>query len=75
MEEGTGPLLHVKCHPYRCNDKGMGPPKLEFLLRFDQNVEGRRVCTPFQDALAVKTWLDLLERLWSYGDFKLRGPS
>jgi len=32
-----------------------------------------RVCTPFQDALAVKTWLDLLEGLWSYGGFQLRG--
>jgi len=31
-----------------------------------------RVCTPFQDALAVKMWLDLLEELWSYGGFKLR---
>jgi len=25
------------------------------------------VCTPFQDALGVKIWLDLLEGLWSYG--------
>jgi len=32
-----------------------------------------RVCTPFQDALAVKTWLDLRKGLWSYGGFKLRG--
>ena len=32
-----------------------------------------RVCTPFQDALAVKIWLDLLKELWSYGGFKLRG--
>jgi len=31
-----------------------------------------RICTPFQDALAVKTWLDLLEALWSYWGFKLR---
>jgi len=29
MEEGTfGPLLHAKLHPHRCNDKGVGPPKL-----------------------------------------------
>jgi len=28
------------------------------------------VCTPFQDALAVKNWFDLLEGLWSYGRFK-----
>jgi len=77
-----------KFHPDRCNDKGVGPQKLKFLLRFDQNVEYkrsagayplrdfhkiRRVCTPFQDALAVKTWLDLLEMLWSYGGFKFRG--
>ena len=45
-----------------------GPPKLKFLLRFDQNVKYKRpagayplrdfhkiyrVCTPFQDALAA----------------------
>ena len=83
-----GPLLHAKCHPHRCNDKGVGPPKLEFLLRFDQNLEYKRpagayplrdfhkiciVCTSFQAALGVKTWLDLLKGLWSYGGFKLRG--
>ena len=74
--------------PHRCNDKGVGPPKLKFLLTFDQNVEYKRpagayplrdfhkicrVCTSFQDALGVKTWLDLLKGLWSYGGFKLRG--
>jgi len=63
-------------HPHRCNDKGVGPQKLKFLLRFDQNVEykrpagayplcdfhkGCRVCTAFQIALDVKIWLDLLE--------------
>jgi len=36
--------------------------------RFSQNLK-----TPFQDALAVKICLDLLEGLWSYGGFKLRG--
>ena len=53
---------------------------MKLLLRFDQNVEHKRhtgalrdfhkickVCIPFQDALAGKIWLDLLERLWSYG--------
>ena len=68
------------------NDKGVGPPKLNFLLRFDRNLEYKRpagayplrdfhkifrVCTSFQDALGVKIWLDLLEGLWSYGRFKL----
>jgi len=88
MEEGTeGPLLLAKFRPHRCNDKGVGPKKLNFLLRFDQNVEYKRsagaypsrdfhkicsFCTPFQDALGVKIWLDLLEGLWSYGGFKLR---
>jgi len=88
MEEGAqGPLLHAKFHPHRCNDKGVGPPKLKFLLRFDRNVEYERpagayplrdfhkicsVCTSFQDALDVKIWLDLLNGLWSYGGFKLR---
>jgi len=66
--------------------QGCRTQKLKFLLRFDQNVEYKRpagayplrdfhticrVCTPFQDALAVKIWLDLLEGLWSYGGFKL----
>jgi len=78
--------------PIGANDKGVGPPKLKFLLRFDQSVEYKRpsgptgayplrdfhkicrVCTPFQDALAVKIWLDLIEGLWSYGGFKLTGP-
>ena len=78
----------AKFHPHRCNDKGVGPPKLKFLLRFDRNVEYKRpaeayplrdfhkicrVCTSFQDALGVKIWLDLLKGLWSYGGFKLRG--
>ena len=50
-------------------------PKLKFLLRFDENVEYKRpagayplrdfykicrVCTSFQDALAVKIWLDFV---------------
>ena len=67
---------------------GVGPPKLKFLLRFDQNVEYKRpsgayplrnfhkicrVCTTFQDALGVKILLDLLKGLWSCGGFKLRG--
>ena len=82
------PLLHAKFHPHRRNDEDVGSPKLKFLLRFDQNAEYKRhagvyplrdfhnicrVCTAFQDALAVKIWLDLLEGLWSYGGFKLRG--
>ena len=87
-EEGTfGPLLRAKFHPHRCNDNGVGPQKLKCLLRFDQNVEHKRpagaypfrdfhkicrFCTTFQDALAVKIWLDLLVALWSYGGFKLR---
>ena len=78
----------VEFHPHWCNDKGIGPPKLKFLVRFDQNVEYKhpegayplhifhkicRVCTLFQDALAIKISLDLLKRLWSYGGFKLTG--
>ena len=47
MEEGTargrlGPLLCAKFHPNRCNNNGVGPPKLKFLLRFDRNVEYKR---------------------------------
>ena len=67
---------HAKFHPHRCNDKGVGPPKLKFLLRFDRNVEYKRpagaypsrdfhkiyrICTSFQDVLGVKIWLDLLK--------------
>jgi len=32
----------AKFHPNRCNDKGVGPPKLKFLLRYDQNVKYKR---------------------------------
>ena len=87
--DGGEIYLRAKFHPHRCNDKGVGPPKLKFLLRFDRNVEYKRpagayplrnffnkicrICTPFQDALGVKIWLDLLKGLWSYGGFKLRG--
>jgi len=66
---------------------GYRTPKLNFLLRFDQNVEYKRhagayplrdfhkicrLCTPFQDALAVKISLDLLKGLRCYRGFKLR---
>jgi len=37
-----GPLLHAKFHPHLCNDNGVGPPKLKFLIRFDRNVEYKR---------------------------------
>jgi len=90
---GGDRLLRTKFHTHRCNDRCVGPQKLKFLLRFDQNVEYKRptggvslavyplrdfhkicsVCTTFQDALGIKIWLDLLEALWSYGGFKLRG--
>jgi len=69
------PVLHAKLYPHRCNDKGVGPPKLKFLLRFDRNVEYKcpagayplrdfhkicRVCTSFQVALGVNILLDML---------------
>jgi len=77
-------------HTHRCNDKGIGLPKLKFLLEFDQNVEYKcfagayplhdfhkicRVCTAFQIALAVKILLDLLKGLWSYWGFWVDGVS
>ena len=34
--------LRAKFHPHRCNNKGIGHPKLKFLLRCDQNVEYKR---------------------------------
>jgi len=67
--------------------QGCRTPKTEIFTPIWQNVEYKRpawayplrdfhkicrVCTPFQDALAVKIWLDLVEGLWSYGGFKLR---
>jgi len=75
MKEGTKGRIHAKFHHHRCNVKGIGPPKLKFLLRFDQNVEYKRpagayplrdfheICrlfTSFQGALAFKISLDLL---------------
>jgi len=41
-ERDQGSLLRAKFHTHRCNDKGIEPPKLKFLLRFDQNVEYKR---------------------------------
>jgi len=42
-EKGTEcPLLPVKCHPHRCNNKGVGPPKQKFLPKHDQSVEYKR---------------------------------
>jgi len=42
---GGGDRLRAKFHPHRCNDKGVGPPKLKFLLRFDP--QGRIPCAIF----------------------------
>jgi len=81
---GVSSLLHAEFHPPSVQRLGYRTPKLKFLLRFDQNVEYKRhagrdfhkICrlrTPFQDALAIKIWLDLLKGLRSYGGFKLTG--
>jgi len=37
-----GGPLHAKFHPNLCNDKGVGPQKLKFSLRFEQNVKYKR---------------------------------
>ena len=67
-------------HGGGCNDKGAGPPKLKFLLRFDRNVEYKRPAGFSQNlhslylvlgALGIKILLDLLNGLWSYGGLKL----
>jgi len=83
-----GPLLLAKFHPRWCNDNGIGPPQLKFLLRFDQNVEYKRptgayplhdfhkiyrVCTSFQDALADVISLDLLKGYGIMGVLSWRG--
>ena len=77
---GGDRILHAKFHPHRCNDNGIGPPKLKFLLRFDQNAEYKRpagayplrhfhefcrICNEFYDASAVKISMDLLNGLLS----------
>jgi len=88
-EETTeGPLHRAKLHPNRCNDKGRGPLKLKFLLIFGQNLKYKRpvgayplcdfheicrICTAFQDALAVKVSLNFLKGLWSYWRLNLTG--
>ena len=68
-----GEIWHAKFHPHRCNDKGVGPQKLKFLLIFDRNVEYKRpagripcaIFTKFAEfvphfrASGVKIWLDL----------------
>jgi len=38
---GGGDLAR-QISPHQCNDKGIGPPKLKFLRRFDHNVEYKR---------------------------------
>jgi len=53
MEEGD-PLLHAKFHPQWCNDKGIGPPKLKFFLRFDQHVEYKRPAGAYPCAMFTK---------------------
>ena len=73
-EEGT----------HRCNDKGIGPPKLKCLLIFDQNVEYIRpagvyslrdfhkicrICTPFQIALAIKVFVEFAQRVMELWGF------
>jgi len=83
----SGPL-YTKFHPHRCTDGSMGPPKLKILLKFYQILEYKwltwvyplrnfyeicSICSAFQNAIAVKIWMDLLKGLRSYGGFQLRG--
>jgi len=58
-----GPLLHAKFHPHRCNDKGVGPPKLKFLLRFDRNVEYKRPQGRIPCAIFTK-FAEFVPRFW-----------
>jgi len=48
-------------------DQRSRPPKLKFVLRFDQNVEYKRPTV--SGCVSLKISLDLLEGLWSYGGF------
>ena len=66
---------------HRCNDKGVGPPKLKFLLRFDRNLEYKRPCAIFTKFAEFVPhfrirWVLKYGWIWSrdfYGGFKLRG--
>ena len=86
MEEGSPPPCQIS--PPSVQRQGYRTPKLNFLPRFDQNVEYERpagayplrdfhkmcrVSTPSQYALGVKISLDLLKGLWSYIGFNLTG--
>ena len=62
VEEGTYPLLHAKLHPIGVTIRVyIGPQKLKFLLRFNQNVEYKRRRIPC--AIFIK-FADLLARFW-----------
>jgi len=50
--------LRAKFHPHRCSDKGVGPQKLKFVLRFDQNVEYKR------PAVSLARFSQNLQRLY-----------
>ena len=41
-QQSTRPLHHAKFYRHQLNEKGVGPEKLTFLLRFNQNVEYKR---------------------------------
>ena len=66
-KETKGPIFRAKYHPHRCNDKGVGSPKVKFLPRLDQNVEYKRPAGAYPLRDFQKVRLDLLEGLWSYG--------
>jgi len=48
-----GPL-HAIFHPHRCNDNGVRPQKLKFLLTFDQNLEYKRPAGAIPCAIFIK---------------------
>jgi len=70
--------------PHWCGGGGTGSPKLKILLKFYQISEYKHptgayllhdfyhicsLCSAFQDVIAIKVWMDLLNWLWSYGVF------
>jgi len=78
---GGSALLHAKFRAHLCNDKGTGPQNWNFYWDFTKilNInapQGRislvrlyeiyRFCTPFQDALIGKIWMNLLKGFRSY---------
>jgi len=50
-----GPLVRAKFHTHRCNDKGIGHPKLKILLKFDHTSEYKHLAGAYPLAISTKS--------------------